>query len=85
LEVAQRMSAVLDKKEIEPEVSGKYRVGDIRHCFADIRLARRLLGYQPKVTFEEGLAELSAWLEGQVADDHVGRMQAELNKRGLAI
>jgi dTDP-L-rhamnose 4-epimerase len=85
LEIAQRMSAVLDKKEIEPEVSGKYRVGDIRHCFADIRLARRLLGYQPKVTFEEGLAELSAWLEGQVADDHVGRMQAELNKRGLAI
>ena len=85
LEIAQRMSAVLDKKEIEPEVSGKYRVGDIRHCFADIRLARRLLGYQPKVTLEEGLAELSAWLQGQVADDHVGRMQAELNKRGLAI
>jgi dTDP-L-rhamnose 4-epimerase len=45
LEVARKMAAVLGREYIEPEVTGKYRVGDIRHCFADIRLARRVLGY----------------------------------------
>ena len=85
LEIAQRMATVMGKEHIEPEISGKYRVGDIRHCFADIRLARRLLGYQPQVELEEGLVELADWLQGQSADDHVGQMQAELNKHGLAI
>src|SRR2546421_739180 len=45
LEVARKMAESVGKPHVEPEVSGKYRVGDIRHCFADIRLARRVLGY----------------------------------------
>src|SRR5213075_112630 len=61
-EVAQQMGAVLGKEHIEPEITGKYRVGDIRHCFAEIKLARRVLGYEPKVDFEEGLTELAGWL-----------------------
>ena len=85
LEIGRRMAAVMDKEHIEPEVSGKYRVGDIRHCFADIRLARRVLGYQPRVEFDDGLEELAGWLEGQVADDQVARARAELEQRGLAI
>jgi dTDP-L-rhamnose 4-epimerase len=85
LEIAQKIGRVLGKSHVEPEVTGKYRVGDIRHCFADIRLARRVLGYEPQVTFEDGLAELAEWLEGQVADDHVAHARAELDKRGLAI
>src|SRR4051794_11789683 len=55
LEVAQKVARAVGKPHIEPEISGKYRVGDIRHCFADIRLARRLLGYEPKVSLDEGL------------------------------
>ncbi len=58
-EVAERMAKVLGKEHIEPEVTAKYRVGDIRHCFADIKLARRLLGYEPRVTLEEGLEEMA--------------------------
>lgn len=85
LEIAQRMAKVMGKEQIEPEISGRYRVGDIRHCFADIRLARRLLGYEPRVSLEHGLTELADWLQGQVADDRVGVMQSELAKRGLAI
>jgi dTDP-L-rhamnose 4-epimerase len=85
LEVAEKMARVMGRQHIEPEVSGKYRVGDIRHCFADIRLARRVLGYEPKVDFEEGLAELAQWLEGQEAEDHVAKARAELDARGLAI
>jgi dTDP-L-rhamnose 4-epimerase len=70
--------------EIEPEVTGKFRAGDIRHCFADITLARRLLGYEPAVALEEGIAELAEWLETQTAVDRVDDATAELVSRGLA-
>jgi dTDP-L-rhamnose 4-epimerase len=79
------MAKLLGVQHIEPEISGKYRVGDIRHCFADIRLARRVLGYEPAIGLEEGLSELAEWLEGKQADDRVTQARAELEKRGLAI
>ena len=70
---------------IEADVCGKYRVGDIRHCFADIARARRVLGYQPSVTLDDGLVELAAWLEGQAAHDRVAEASAELAVRGLTV
>src|SRR3954471_10445154 len=73
-EVAQALGAALGKERIEPEITGKYRVGDIRHCFADISLARKVLGYEPQVPFEAGLRELCGWLQGQVAHDRVAQM-----------
>jgi dTDP-L-rhamnose 4-epimerase len=85
LEIADRMADVLGKKHIQAEITGKYRVGDIRHCFADISRARNVLGYEPRVTLEEGLAELAAWLEGRVAHDRVAEAQAELKARGLSV
>jgi dTDP-L-rhamnose 4-epimerase len=85
LSVAHAMANVMGKPWIEPEISGKYRVGDIRHCVADIHLARRMLEYEPRVAFEEGLKELAEWLSGQVAVDRVEGMRAELNSRGLAL
>jgi len=65
-------------KDIEPEIVGKYREGDIRHCVADIAKARTLLGYEPKVTLEEGLTELLDWVRNQNADDLVASATAEL-------
>jgi dTDP-L-rhamnose 4-epimerase len=84
-ELARRVSKVMGRDYIEPEITGKYRVGDIRHCFADISLARNLLGYEPLVTLEEGLMELVEWLEGQVAEDRVEQARAELSARGLTV
>jgi len=84
LEVGRRLAEVLGKK-IEPEITGKYRVGDIRHCFADISLTRELLGYDPKVMLEDSLIELAQWLEGQIAVDRVQQAAAELNARGLTV
>lgn len=83
-QVAQLLGKVLGK-EIQPEVTGKYRVGDIRHCFADIALAREVLGYEPRVTLEDGLVELGEWLAGQVACDRVDQASAELAARGLTV
>jgi dTDP-L-rhamnose 4-epimerase len=65
------------------EVTGKYRAGDIRHCFADISKARELLGYEPQVSFKEGIGELANWLSDQSAEDKASTMVAELNTFGL--
>lgn len=84
-DVAARLARVLGKEHIAPEIMGKYRVGDIRHCFADIDKARRVLGFSPEVTLDEGMAELAAWLESQAAVDRVAQASAELSKRGLTL
>jgi dTDP-L-rhamnose 4-epimerase len=83
-EVAAMVSAILGKA-IEPEVCGQYRVGDIRHCFADISRARRVLGYEPRITLEDGLVELAEWLQDQAADDRVADARRELAERGLTV
>jgi dTDP-L-rhamnose 4-epimerase len=83
--VAGRLAAVMGQSDTEPVVSGKYRVGDIRHCFADISLARRTLGYEPEVTLEQGMVELAEWLEGRQSDDRVEVAASELSARGLTL
>ena len=83
--VAESIARAVGKEDIQPEVTGKYRVGDIRHCFPDITRAREVLGYRPRVMLEDGLIELAAWLEGQVAYDRVAEARQELAARGLSI
>jgi dTDP-L-rhamnose 4-epimerase len=85
LDVAERLAEALDCEHLLPEVTQRYRVGDIRHCFADIGRARQVLGYQPRVSLEDGLAELSGWLSGQIAHDRVQEAGAELAARGLSL
>ncbi len=82
-EIAARLGTILGRSCIVGEVTGRYRVGDIRHCFADITRAERVLGYTPQTDMDVGLAELAAWLEGQVAVDRVDDATAELAARGL--
>jgi dTDP-L-rhamnose 4-epimerase len=82
-EVGEKLAATLGKR-IEPELTGKYRAGDVRHCFADITLARELLGFEPRVELERGMTELAEWLEGQVVEDRVERASDELGARGLS-
>jgi dTDP-L-rhamnose 4-epimerase len=84
-EIAMRTSAVLGKEYIVPTITGNYRAGDIRHCFADTTLAQRVLGYTAAVTLEEGLVDLAGWLEGQTAHDRAIEAGAELAARGLTL
>jgi dTDP-L-rhamnose 4-epimerase len=84
-EIVENVARVLGKEHIEPKITHKYRVGDIRHCFADISLAARVLGYKPRMSLEAGLVELANWLEGQVAVDYVTKAQAELDARRLTV
>lgn len=68
----------------EPEIANQYRAGDIRHCYADITLARQRLGYEPRITFEEGLIELLLWVSNQSeVADYGSLAAAELVANGL--
>jgi dTDP-L-rhamnose 4-epimerase len=84
-QVGEAIAKVMGREDLPAEVSHRYRVGDIRHCFADISRARRVLGYEPQVTFEEGLTELASWLEGQAAVDRTAEAQAKLAEKGLVV
>lgn len=79
-----RLLARLYSVKIEPEISGKFRKGDVRHCYADIRQARTLLGYEPRVTFDAGMRELIEWSRQAEAKDRFEQAARELKKRGLA-
>jgi dTDP-L-rhamnose 4-epimerase len=81
-EVAAALGKALDGN-IPCEITGKYRAGDIRHCFGDIARAREVLGYEPQVNFENGIAELVSWLREQSAEDKAENMVAELQTFGL--
>jgi dTDP-L-rhamnose 4-epimerase len=84
-EAADHLRRALGKEQVTPEVNGKYRVGDVRHCLADISAARRDLGFTPQVALADGVAELTTWLAGQVARDRTPEAHAELTARGLTI
>ncbi len=71
-------------KDVEPGVVEQYRAGDIRHCYADPRLAGELLGFRAEILLESGMQDLLAWLEGQEASDAVDAAREALVARGLA-
>lgn len=82
-EVAEKLAQAMGRNSIEPEIVGKARTGDIRHCFCDTSLAEEKLGFRAKQDFQEGLAELAEWVAQQTADDRVDQARAELEARGL--
>jgi dTDP-L-rhamnose 4-epimerase len=81
--VAELLAASLGREDLVPVITQKYRAGDIRHCFADLTKARRLLGYEPQVSHEQGFRELAEWLAGQEAEDKAETMMKELTAYGL--
>ena len=82
VEVGQALARALGVS-IEPELLGKYRAGDIRHCVADTALAQQLLGFRAAIPFEEGLGDLIAWCRSQQPRDTVDRSLDELRGQGL--
>ena len=82
-EVGEAIAAAMHKPQLSPEITGKARVGDIRHCFADITAARERLGFHPRRSFEDSLEEFSEWVCKQRAVDRVVQARRELEQRGL--
>jgi dTDP-L-rhamnose 4-epimerase len=83
MEVATTLRRLLGSQS-ELNVSGDFRAGDIRHCYADLSNARSLLGFEPAVALETGLANFVRWVLTQsVIEDQSSRAQAELTRLGL--
>jgi dTDP-L-rhamnose 4-epimerase len=82
-QVATSIARAMNRDDLQPEIVGKTRIGDIRHCFCDTSLATDRLGFRATRDFEEGLAELADWVAEQEAVDRVDEAKAELEQRGL--
>jgi len=84
LDIARITARLTGHPEVEPEITGKFRKGDIRHCSADISRARELLGFEPAVDWEESLKEIIAWSESEdIIEQDLDRAHEELRQRGL--
>lgn len=83
LEIAQTLSKLLGKKALI-KVNNEFRKNDIRHCFADISKAKKLLGWQPKISLKKGLKELIDWSATEKAEDKFTQAQKELEQKGLS-
>lgn len=83
LSVAEDLAGVMGRSQMTPQITARYRAGDIRHCFADLSKSSRALGFTPQVRFERGLDELASYLADQIADDQAEKATEELLRRGL--
>ncbi|TAM03342.1 MAG: NAD-dependent epimerase/dehydratase family protein [Pusillimonas sp.] len=83
LDVAKSLREILASSS-EFTVTGDFRAGDIRHCYADLGRARELLGFNPQVSLTEGLTRFCRWVETQpVLVDRSGKAMDELARLGL--
>ena len=70
--------------EVPLRVSGNYRLGDIRHNYADISLARKILGFETRIDFSTGISRFTAWVDGQsVQEDRYETSIEEMKAKGL--
>jgi dTDP-L-rhamnose 4-epimerase len=83
LEMAEALAKHMGFDQLA-EITGQFRAGDIRHCYADIRRLTSL-GYRPYVQFETGIAELVNWVRTQTSADNFEQARQELTTRGLAL
>jgi dTDP-L-rhamnose 4-epimerase len=80
--VAKLLAAELGV-DLAPEITGQYRAGDIRHCYADPTRAEEILGFRAAVPFSCGVAELTRWVSEQIATDGADVARSQLEARGL--
>jgi len=82
-EVAESLKKFYDSS-INISISGKYRLGDIRHNYADLNKAKSLLGFVPKYDFQKGISEFVSWVKTQeIMEDKYEKSVQELKEKGL--
>ena len=83
--LAETLTKLYDKPNLQPHISSEYRKGDIRHCYADTQKARKLLNYEPSISLEDGLTKLAEWAktQGWATTDLFEKALKELRERNL--
>jgi dTDP-L-rhamnose 4-epimerase len=82
-QLARTLLDLIGKDEIALRVTGQYRLGDIRDCYADIGKIKTTLGYEPSVSLAEGLQEFLDWAESEPLMDRTEEAAEELASAGL--
>jgi dTDP-L-rhamnose 4-epimerase len=82
LQIADTLNKLCGK-DLKPQILGRYRSGDIRHCYADITKITSRLGFKPKVQLEEGMKQLILWGATATAEDKTKQAREELLINGL--
>lgn len=83
LSIATMLSRLMNST-IEPHITAQYRVGDIRHNHADISRLRHLIGYEPRISVEEGMKRFCDWVSTQpIPENLLEKANAELKARNL--
>jgi dTDP-L-rhamnose 4-epimerase len=83
VELAYALARELGREELEPELPGEFRAGDIRHCLADAARAREVLGFRAEVQLLEGIPQLAEWVARQAVTERGDEALAELRARRL--
>jgi len=66
------------------EITGRSRLGDIRHCYADLSLTSEILGFYPEISLQRGLERFARWVGTQpLHEDGLERANNELRRRKL--
>ena len=82
-DVAYTLAHLIERDDIQPKITRQFRKGDVRHCYADITKAQRLLGFEPQVKWEDGLTELIDWSRHAPTSDRFDQVDQELRDHGL--
>jgi len=84
--LAETLTKLYNKPNLKPHISNEYRKGDIRHCYADISKAQKLLNFKPTITLQNGPTELDGWAKthGWGATDLFEKALKELKEKHLA-
>jgi len=84
--LAETLTKLYNKPNLQPHIPNEYRKGDIRHCYADISKAQKLLNFKPRVNLQDGLKELADWAQthGWGAIDLFEKALKELKEKHLA-
>ena len=67
IEIADRIASAMGRGHLRPVATGSYRMSDVRHCFADISLARKVLGFDPRVSLSDGIPDFVKWFKEKAA------------------
>ena len=82
-EVAEDLKTFYES-DIDISISGKFRIGDIRHNYADLTKIKSMLGFSPKYNFQKGISEFVSWVKTQeVMEDRYEQSVKELKQKGL--
>lgn len=83
IDVAEALMNAFGKRT-ELKISGDFRIGDIRYNVADLTKMKLLLGFEPKIGFEEGIKKYADWaVRQQLGENLYEQSLKEMNEKGL--